>query len=742
MTTHITTPLETQAKPLDHKTALLTVALAGNPNAGKTTAFNEYTGARQRVGNYPGITVEKKEGLAMNRGHPVRLIDLPGTYSLTAYSQEEVVARRTLVEEHVDIVIDIVNSSAIERNLYLTVQFLELGIPVAVGLNMIDEAKKQGIAIDNERLSSLLGIPVVETIARTGQGLDTLLEAACKHGEERRGTAHKPLEISYGPDLDPVIGRMTKRISEEGFLAARYPARWIALKYLENDEAIRTEGKAAGILHEELLRETETVSHHLSVTLNSYPEAIIADYRYGFISGILKQGAVSRKDDIADRIAASDRADRVLTHRFFGPIIMLGVLYAIYSITFTLGEYPTGWMESVFGWLNATVSGLLPDSLFKSLIVSGIIDGVGGVFGFVPLILIMFFLIAALEDSGYMARIAYMLDKVFRIFGLHGYSVMPYIVAGGIAGGCAVPAVMATRTLRSPREKLATILTLPFLTCGAKLPVFLLIVGIFFPENAAKVMFLLTVAGWITALLVARLLRSTLITGPATPFVMELPPYRLPTLRGLLIHTWERIWQYIKKAGTIILAISILLWAAMTFPGLPDARIAEFDQKKAAIEESTTFTDAAAKAQALAELDAEQSGEALRASVAGRLGIAMEGISRYAGFDWRTNIALVGGFAAKEVIVSTLGTAYSLGAVNEEEPTQLADHIRNDPNWTPAMAAGLLLFVLLYAPCFVTVVMIRRETGSWKWALFGTVFNTAIAFTIAVAIFQIGTALS
>ena len=301
---------------------------------------------------------------------------------------------------------------------------------------------------------------------------------------------------------------------------------------------------------------------------------------------------------------------------------------------------------------------------------------------------------------------------------------------------------MATRTLRSPREKLATILTLPFLTCGAKLPVFLLIVGIFFPNEAAQVMFLLTVCGWATALLVARLLRSTIIRGPATPFVMELPPYRLPTLRGLLIHTWERTWQYLKKAGTIILAISILIWAAMTFPGLPQEKIAEFDKEKATLEETLKDADPAAKTQALAEIDARKAGEALRSSAAGRLGVSIEGVSQYAGFDWRTNIALIGGFAAKEVIVSTLGTAYSLGSVDAEETTQLADHIKADPHWTPAMAAALLIFVLLYAPCFVTVVMIRRETGSWKWALFGTAFNTAIAFMIAVVIFQVGTSLS
>lgn len=716
---------------------ILTVALAGNPNSGKTTAFNEYTGARAHVGNYPGITVERKDGIVHSRGRVVHIVDLPGTYSLTAYSEEEKVVRRVVLEEGIDAVIDVLNSSAIERNLYLTVQFLELGIPVALGLNMIDEARNQGLAINASRLSELLDIPVVETVARTRQGLQELLDNACERGEERRGQPWKPLHISYGPDLDPVIERMTARITEESFLTGHLPARWVALKYLENDEEIRVEGA----LHEELEREVDAAAQHLARTFDSYPEAIIADYRYGLINGILRQGVLERKDNLSQRLATSDRADTFLTNRFLGPIVMFGVLYAIYWITFTLGAYPMDWVKDAFHWLHGVAGDLLPDGLLKSLLVSGVIDGVGGVMGFVPLIMIIFFLIAALEDSGYMARIAYMLDKIFRLFGLHGYSVMPYIVSGGIAGGCAVPGVMATRTLRSPREKLATILTLPFLTCGAKLPVFLLFAGIFFTDNSALVMFLLTVLGWTTALLVARLLRSSLIRGESTPFVMELPPYRLPTLRGLLIHTWERTWQYMKKAGTIILAISILLWAAMQSPGLPESRVAEFAQQRTAIQAQTTDADGSAAAR-LAELNAEEAAQTLRSSAAGQLGIAMEGVSSYAGFDWRTNIALIGGFAAKEVIISTLGTAYSLGDVNPEEATSLAERIKADPGWSAATAIAMMIFVLLYAPCFVTVVMIRRETASWKWALFGTAFNTALAFALAVIAFQVGTALS
>ncbi|EGY26611.1 ferrous iron transport protein B [Desulfovibrio sp. A2] len=757
------------------------VALAGNPNSGKTTAFNEYTGSRQHVGNYPGITVEKKEGIARVDGREVRVVDLPGTYSLTAYTQEEVVARRVLVEDRPDVVIDVLNAGALERNLYLAVQLMELGIPVALGLNMIDEARKQGLRIDAARLSQLLGLPVVETVARTGEGLKDLMSAAIAHGDARRGTPWKPLEISYGPDLDPVIARMVERIEAARFLTDKYPARWVALKYLESDEDMRTLGRAAGPLSAELEAMAAEVARHLDATLNSYPEAVIADYRYGYISGVLRQGVLIRHDELSQRLAASDRMDRVLTNRVLGPVIMLAILYGIYEVTFAIGEYPMGWVEAFFGWLNETASAALPDGLLKSLVVSGIIDGVGGVMGFVPLIMLMFMMIAFLEDSGYMARVAYMLDRVFRMFGLHGCSVMPYIVSGGIAGGCAVPGVMAARTLRSPRERLATILTAPFMTCGAKLPVFILFVGVFFAEQQAQAMFALTLLGWGMALIVARLLRSTVIKGESTPFVMELPPYRLPTLRGILIHTWERTWQYIKKAGTVILAISILLWAAMTFPQLPEDKTAAFEEQRAAITAQKEAVEATARQEAgsdasgeavaeapagaadapagepageeaadeeenpfdaqLAAIDAAEAAAGLEYSIAGRVGVALESVTKVAGFDWRTNIALVGGFAAKEVIVSTLGTAYSLGEVDAEDAAPLAEQIKADPHWTPAAAAALMVFVLLYAPCFVTVVAIKQESGSWGWAIFSTVFSTILAFGLAVAVYQIGTSM-
>ena len=720
----------------ENDTQIHLVALAGNPNAGKTTLFNALTGARQHVGNYPGITVDKKEGQVKTSTGTLHIIDLPGTYSLTAYSQEELVARQVLAEERPAAVINVVSAPVLERNLYLTVQLMEMGAPVVVALNMMDEAKSAGLIIDSGRLEQLLGVPVVETVARSGTGTDALVDATARRAAVQGGW--KPLELSYGADIDPVLDEMTALIREKKLLTDRYPARWTAIKFLESDEEVLRQGHEVDQgLTSTLEGMAKGVADHLMTTLNTYPEAVIADYRYGFIASILKQDVLRRPE--VDRMAATEKIDRVLTHSLMGPVIMLGVLYGVYQLTFTVGEIPMGWLEAFFGWLGETTWNALPDGPLRSLLVSGIIDGVGGVMGFVPLIMVIFACIAMLEDSGYMARIAYMLDRVFRAFGLHGCSVMPFIVSGGIAGGCAVPGIMATRTLRSPKEKLATILTAPFMSCGAKVPVFILLTAAFFPDNGPTAMFLLTMTGWAMALIVAKVLRSTVLRGPATPFVMELPPYRLPTLNGVLIHTWERTWQYIKKAGTVILAISILLWAAMTYPGLPEDRHAEFDAQAAAVEAQNLPAEEQEAAMTAVE-DARAQAE-LRYSAAGRIGTALESVSMAAGFDWRTNIALVGGFAAKEVIVSTLGTAYSLGELDPEESEPLSQQFANDPSWTVVRGISLMLFILLYAPCFVTVVVMKQETGGWKWPAFSVVFSTVLAFGLSVAVYQVGGAL-
>lgn len=731
----------------------LTMALAGNPNAGKTTLFNQLTGARQHVGNYPGITVDHKEGQLNHRGQQIVVTDLPGTYSMTAYSAEELVARDYLVQNRPQVVINIVDASNLERNLYLTCQLLELGVPLVIALNMIDVAESRGIEINSAALATYLQVPVVPIIARSGLGKEALLDAALAVAAENRPWS--PLTISYGDDLDGALAELMAIISEEKVLAETYPPRYTAIKYLENDQQIvelgtKTAPKAAPRLQQVVDKSTD----HSRRTLDVYPESIIADQRYGYIKSLLRQGVISRKYD-ADRLYTSDKIDKVLTNRLIGPIIMLAILFALYQFTFSWSAAPVEWLENAFSWIGDQAREILPDGILRSLVISGIIDGVGGVLGFVPLIMFMFFGIAILEDSGYLARVAFMMDRVFRVFGLHGSSVMPFIVSGGIAGGCAVPGVMATRTLRSPKERMATLLTVPFMNCGAKLPVLALLIGAFFSDNQARYMFIFTMLAWLVAMLAAKLLRSTVLRGAPTPFVMELPPYRFPTVRGLLIHTWERTYQYVKKAGTVILGISVLLWAMMTFPNLPETEKAAFAEKRQALLASAGTEIATALGNdgpalspeaervkaALTDIDNQEAELALRHSLAGRIGTAMEPISRLAGFDWRTDIALLGGFAAKEVIVSTLGTAYSMGEVDTEDSQSLSDRLKADSNWNRVVAVAALVFIMFYSPCFVTLVCIAKE-ASWKWAAFSMGFNTIFAFLLAVAVYQIGTALN
>jgi ferrous iron transport protein B len=713
------------------------IAIAGNPNSGKTTAFNRYTGARQHVGNYPGITVEKKDGTAHLDGKDVTLIDLPGTYSITAYSLEEVVARRVLAEDRPGAVIDVVNAGVLDRNLYLTVQMLELGSPLVLVLNMMDEVEKSGVKIDIGRLEELTGIKCFAAVARKGRGLDEALRAAVDLAAEKNGRA-APLEISYGSDLDLVLQKMTPIAEDAKLLAEHYPARWVALKFLEGDTEITKLAKAANPEASRKLQDlTDEVTRHLRATLNTYPEAVIADYRYGWISSILRNGVIDHEEDVFERTAASDRADTVLTQRFVGPLILLAVLYGMYYITIEVGNIPLGWTESFFGWLSETAGSVIGSEGLRSLVTDGIIAGVGGVLGFVPLIMIMFFLISILEDSGYMARVAYMMDRVFRIFGLHGASIMPFIIGGGIAGGCAVPGVMAARTLRSPRERLATILTVPFMMCGAKIPVFLLFTAIFFEKNQAMIAFGFTILGWVSALLISKALRSTLVRGPATPFVMELPPYRYPILSGVLLHTWERTWQYIKKAGTVILGISILIWASMSYPRLPAEQHEALHEERARIEANAAALPQEEVDEKTLELDNREAEAELNHSFAGRMGQAVEPITRGAGFNWQTNIALIGGVAAKEVVISTLGTAYALGSVDPDESQSLADRIKADPSWTKANATALLFFTLLYSPCFVTLLVIKQETGKWRWTFFSLFFDLALALVVATVVNQI-----
>lgn len=725
-----------------------TIAIAGNPNCGKTSLFNNITGAKYHVANYPGVTVEKKEARIKHKGGDYNIVDLPGTYSLSPYSLEEVVARDYVVGEKPSVVVDVLDASNLERNLYMLVQFMELNIPVVIALNMMDVALKRDIVIDPKALSDKLGIPVVETVARENKGTAELLDGV----SEYLSSGKKPADfkISYGQDIDTALDEMTELVEKNSFLTDKYPSRWVALKYLENDEQVHAQGALNVAVHKLLLDMAEKLNNHLKSTQKTTAENLIADYRYGYINSILK-GVMTTKDSSIDRLYLSDKIDKVLTNRLVGPLLMLAFLYGIYEFTFWASEYPVGWLETFFGWMSGIVDSGLNEGLLKSLIISGIIDGVGGVLGFAPLILFMFFAIAILEDSGYMARTAYMLDRVFRLFGLQGNSVVAYIVSGGIAGGCAVPGVMAARTIKGEKERLITALTAPFMPCGAKLPIYALIIAAFFDEYRSAIMLGITLVSWLLALIIARILGFFVLKEQSSAFVMELPPYRLPTLKGLIIHAWERCWMYVRKAGTVILAISILLWVLMTFPELNAEQMGVFEQKAAAVEAQYTkeivleagsdaeevSPEAAQLRDELTAIDSEIAAASIQNSVAGRVGRFFEPVTKYAGFDWKTNIALIGGIAAKEVVVSALGTAYSLGEVDVEESAPLAESLVKNSGWTVANAFSLLTFILLYSPCFVTVVAIGKETGSWKWAGFSVYAYTGVAFVASVVVYQI-----
>lgn len=716
------------------------IALAGNPNCGKTTLFNAYTGSRQHVGNYPGVTVDRKEGTISVDNTPVTLVDLPGTYSLTAYSQEELVARDELSLGRVDAVIDCADASALERNMLLTVQMMEMGMPVVLACNMMDEARKAGIHIDMQKLSEQLGTPVLPIVARNGEGIREVARAALDLAKKGR---KEPLHINYGSELTEAVEALEKRLSEEKILIDRYHPHWTALKLLEGDTKVQESVREARPdLAPEILSYCEGIEEKVKAATQATCESVITDARYGYIRGLLAQGVV-KQDPGKDRLALSDRLDKILTNRFLGPLIMIGVLYLMFVITFNLGAYPQEWLEDFFAWMGSELGDHMDDGLLKSLICDGIIAGVGGVVSFVPLIAIMFALIAFIEDSGYMARIAYMMDRIFRFFGLHGASVMPYIIAGGIAGGCAIPGVMATRTLRSPKEKLATLLTLPFMCCGAKVPCFLLLIAAFFPKSPALAFFLVLCCGWVGALLMASLLRHTIIRGAGTPFVMELPPYRLPTIFSILMHMWERTWMYLKKAGTIILAISIVIWAAMTFPSLPDSQKAPFEEKVAALEgQQKGLQEDSEQYKALQdqidEANNDLAAAQLRYSYGGRIGVAIEPVTKYLGFTWRTNIALVAGVAAKEAVVSTLGTAYSMGEQDPEDAAPLGERLKQDPDFTPAVALSLMIFILFYSPCFVSLVVIKSEAGGWRWLFFSMIVDTIFAAILAFIAYNIG----
>ena len=706
----------------------LTIALAGNPNSGKTTIFNAITGTRQKVGNWPGVTVEKKEGTVNRLGHQLKIVDLPGTYSLTPFSIEEIVARDFILNERPDVVIDIIDSSNLERSLYLAVQLRELGCKVVFALNMADQARARGIKIDADKLGQLLGVPVVFTVGNKGKGIDELLEKAVELALSDKPPEHRR-NVKYNGEIEKAIEILEKALTSRLGENLNVPLRWTAIKLIEDDRVAKERlqtllGRGAEPVLEEARRQRELIAGRY----NDDPEILTTDDRFGFISGIIKEVVTTSS---RRRVDMSRNIDLVLTNRFLGLPIFFFFIWAMFQLTFSLGEYPMNWLESLVHGLAGLGSGLLPDGLFKELMVDGVIAGVGAVIVFLPNILILFFCIALFEDTGYMARAAFLMDKIMHMIGLHGKSFIPMLMGFG----CNVPAIMATRTLESRTDRILTILITPFMSCSAKLPVYIVLAGAFFGPKAGSVIFGIYMAGIILSVITGRLFRSTLFKGVDAPFVMELPPYRVPMLKSLLIHMWDRSKIFLRKMGGIIMIGSIIIWALSNFPRDPGLE-QEYEARRTGLEAAYSGLQVPGKIETeLEKLRRQYEARRTAYSFIGRIGKAVAPVFAPLGVDWRGGVALLTGFVAKEIVVSTLGVLHAVGDEQSREALQAS--LRRS-GMTAAGALAMMVFVLLYLPCLATVTAIRRETGSAGWMVFSICYNTAVAWIAAFVVYQIG----
>ncbi|HWR31641.1 MAG TPA: ferrous iron transport protein B [Negativicutes bacterium] len=705
-------------------TGCMTVALAGNPNSGKTTIFNNITGAHQHVGNYAGVTVERREGFRRFQGQDLLVIDLPGTYSLTANSLDEVVARNVIIDEKPDLIVNVLDASNLERNLYLAVQLLELERPMVLALNMTDMAEQAGLKLDETALQRRLGIPVVGLVGNRNQGTDELLQAVVDASATH---AFHFFSVDYGLKIEMGIKQVLEALKTLTNL--KYPMRWLAIKLLENDSDVKNAivGIAGG---DKVLSSVEAIRNKTTVIVGEELEIAMAESRYQYVGEVYRDFVDSRA---RTEQSVSDRIDKVLTHRIIGIPIFFGIMWLLFNIVFTVGEIPKGWIEEGVKWIGGTVGANMVEGQLRSLLVDGIIGGVGSVITFLPMILLLFLGIALLEDTGYMARAAFVMDRVMRAVGLHGKSFIPLL----LGFGCSVPAIMGTRTLENRGDRMVTILVSPLMSCSARLPVYTLLIAAFFSESmAGSVLFSIYFLGVALAVGMALLFRKWLFPGATEPFIMEMPSYHIPTVRSILIHMWERSILYLKKAGTLILTASILMWFLTNYPANVEYA-KDYDAAKAAVTETY---DAPTANPMLAQLDKEQAAEKIALSYAGRFGHFIEPVLKPLGFDWKMGVSLVSAVAAKEVLVSTLATIYSVGDV-EADSQSLQEALAADPTFSPLVALTLMVFTLLYSPCLAVLAVIRRETNSWKWPAFSFVYSTALAWIMAFIVYQGGSAL-
>ncbi len=708
----------------------LTIALAGNPNCGKTTLFNALTGSRHHVGNWPGVTVERRSGTFEHEGSTLEVVDLPGTYSLSARSEDERVASQYLASAEVDLVLNVLDASNLERNLYLSTQLLELGKPVAFVLNMVDDAENRGIHIDVPALEILLGGPVIPTVGNREQGiieLKTLL-AAMARGESNRC---RRITVDYGHDIEGELRVLEAEICRDEQLEAAMPPRWLALQLLENNaEAKRqvAESHASEAISHQLTRSFAFLEPHLGAD----GATLVAERRYGFAHGLVKEVATAADD----KATPTSRLDAVLTHRVFGIPIFIAVLILTYSLSFVLGKIPQDWISDGFKALAAFAGARLPAGELTSLLVDGVIPGVSAVIVFVPVIMILMGCIAFMEDTGYMARAAFIMDRLMHLMGLHGKSFIPLIMGSG----CNVPAIQAARTIESRQDRLITMLVTPLVSCSARLQVYIVIAGTFFtPLWAAVVIIAMHFLGLVLAVLVGRLLRSALFQGPSTPFVMELPPYRLPVLKATLIHMWEKGSVFLTRAGTTIFAGATLIWVLSRDPGIANRQwTLEYQQQRQAV--ATLNLPAAETEERLRVLQLAHESRIVNTSLAARLGQKVEPVlrpildpDRKRPEAWKDVIALTAGFVAKEIVVSTMAVIHQASeepkAGERLSPLQVA--LRDGSGLSPLTALAFMVFTLIYTPCLGTIAMIRREAGSWGWAAFTVAYGLVLGWGMA-----------
>ena len=659
----------------------INVALVGNPNCGKTSLFNFASGSHERVGNYSGVTVDAKEGYADFEGYHLKLIDLPGTYSLSAYSPEELYVRKQLLEDTPDVIINVLDSSNIERNLYLTTQLMDMHLRVVCALNMFDETERRGDHLSIDTLSSLLGMPMVPTSFKTGRGLPELLREVIHIFESQEGhdNYYRHIHINHGHEIEDGIANIQTFLKGNDLLRLRYSTRWLALKLLEKDQ--KAEEVIASLPEsKQILAARDTAIHRVKEETGNDSETAIMDAKYGFIRGALHEAGyvVGAKEDT---YKTTHKLDALITNRWVGFPIFFFILYLMFEVTFTLGQYPMDWIEMGVERLGELIGDTMSEGPLKAMLIDGVIGGVGSVIVFLPQILILYTFISFMEDSGYMARAAFIMDKLMHGMGLHGKSFIPLIMGFG----CNVPAVMATRTIESRRSRLITMLVLPMMSCSARLPIYIMITGAFFSVRyQSLVMISLYVVGIVLSVIIARVLSTWVIKGEDTPFVMELPPYRFPTAKAIFRHTWEKGKQYLKKMGGVILVASIIVWALGYFGTMGVA-------------------------------------PSLEESFIGLLGKSIEPLFTPQGFDWRLDVSLIAGVGAKEIVASTIGVLYT-----------------DDFNFSPLTAYAFLLFVLIYFPCIATVVAIKNESGSWRWAFFAACYTTLLAWVVSALVYQIG----